>query len=98
MKKISAEEFDRKFDAGEDIDEYLDHSRASRPAIAALAQQAREATGLSQAAFAERYRIPLSTFRDWEQGQRVPDAAAKNYLRLIAKMPEEVARALEDAA
>jgi DNA-binding transcriptional regulator YiaG len=62
MKKISAEEFDRKFDAGEDIDEYLDHSKASRPAIAALAQQAREATGLSQAAFAERYRIPLSTF------------------------------------
>jgi putative transcriptional regulator len=72
--------------------------KASRPAIAALAQQAREATGLSQTAFAERYRIPLSTFRDREQGQRVPDAAAKNYLRLIAKMPEQVARALEDAA
>jgi putative transcriptional regulator len=98
MKKISAEEFDRRFEAGEDIEESLDHSKAWRPGIAALAKRAREATGLSQAAFAERFRIPLSTFQDWEQGQRVPDAAAKNYLRLIAKIPEEVARALEDAA
>nr|WP_295986613.1 CopG family transcriptional regulator [uncultured Agrobacterium sp.] len=28
MKTISAEEFDRKFDQGEDIDEYLDWSTA----------------------------------------------------------------------
>lgn len=34
MKKtstISASEFDRKFDAGEDVSEYLDWSKASRP-------------------------------------------------------------------
>ncbi|PPJ45950.1 CopG family transcriptional regulator [Rhizobium sp. KAs_5_22] len=31
MKKISAEEFDRKFDDGEDISEYVDWSKASRP-------------------------------------------------------------------
>ncbi len=30
MKKITAEEFDRKFDNGEDIDEYLDFSTAVR--------------------------------------------------------------------
>ncbi|MDR2574710.1 MAG: antitoxin [Desulfovibrio sp.] len=30
-KRISAEEFDRKFDAGEDISEYLDFDRAVRP-------------------------------------------------------------------
>jgi hypothetical protein len=28
---ISAEEFDRKFDAGEDISEYVDWSKARRP-------------------------------------------------------------------
>ena len=28
MKKITAEEFDAKFDDGEDIDEYLDFSTA----------------------------------------------------------------------
>lgn len=31
MKTISAEEFDRKFDAGEDISEYVDLSTATRP-------------------------------------------------------------------
>lgn len=97
-KEIEADELDRLFDEGEDIDQYIDWSSGRRPGIAALAGKAREATGLSQAAFAERYEIPLSTFQDWEQGQRVPDAAAKNYLRLIAKMPDVVADALKDAA
>ncbi|WP_029618670.1 type II toxin-antitoxin system BrnA family antitoxin [Pseudorhizobium marinum] len=31
MKTISAEEFDRKFDDGEDISEYIDWSKATRP-------------------------------------------------------------------
>jgi hypothetical protein len=31
MKTISAEEFDRKFDDGEDISDYLDWSTATRP-------------------------------------------------------------------
>jgi hypothetical protein len=31
MKIISAKELDRKFDDGEDISEYLDWSKASRP-------------------------------------------------------------------
>ena len=33
MKTISAEEFDRKFDDDEDIDDYLDWSKASRPGL-----------------------------------------------------------------
>lgn len=33
MKKISAAEFDRKFDEGEDISEYVDWSKASRPGL-----------------------------------------------------------------
>ena len=31
MKKITAKAFDEKFDNGEDISEYLDFSRATRP-------------------------------------------------------------------
>lgn len=31
MKKITAKELDRKFDAGEDITEYLDFSKVRRP-------------------------------------------------------------------
>lgn len=34
MKTISAEEFDRKFDDGEDISEYVDWSTATRPNLA----------------------------------------------------------------
>lgn len=33
MKKISAAEFERKFDAGEDISDHVDWSRATRPGI-----------------------------------------------------------------
>ena len=32
-KTISAEEFDRRFDAGEDISEYVDWSKARRPGL-----------------------------------------------------------------
>lgn len=33
MKKISAAEFDRKFDDGEDLSEYVDWSKAKRPGL-----------------------------------------------------------------
>jgi predicted DNA binding CopG/RHH family protein len=35
MKTISAEEFDRRFDDGEDMADYIDWSRATRPGLAA---------------------------------------------------------------
>ena len=33
MKKISTAEFDRKFDDGEDMSDYVDWSKARRPAL-----------------------------------------------------------------
>lgn len=65
---------------------------------AMLARRTRAATGLSQTAFAARFGIPVGSLRDWEQGRRAPDAAAQSYLRVIARMPDAVARALRDAA
>ena len=53
---------------------------------------------LSQEEFSAKFRIPLGTLRDWEQGRKEPDAAAKAYLTVIARDPEMVARALETAA
>jgi hypothetical protein len=41
-----------------------------------------------------RYRIPVGTLRDWEQGRKEPDAAAKAYLHVIATDPEMVRKAL----
>jgi putative transcriptional regulator len=50
---------------------------------------------LSQEEFAARYHIPLGTVRDWEQRRKEPDAAARAYLRVIAREPETVRKALK---
>ena len=53
---------------------------------------------LSQAAFAERYGIPVGTLRDWEQDRRQPDQTARVLLAVIEREPEAVDRALKSAA
>ena len=58
----------------------------------------RERLGLTQEVFAERYRIPLGTLRDWEQRRKFPDAPARAYLMVIEKNPEAVAAMLRGAA
>jgi putative transcriptional regulator len=54
----------------------------------------RRALGFSQEEFAEHFHIPIGTLRDWEQGRKEPDAAAKAYLRVIAREPNTVRKAL----
>jgi putative transcriptional regulator len=54
----------------------------------------RKRLGLSQAEFAARFHVPVGTLRDWEQNRRQPDAPAFAYLRVIAREPDMVARAL----
>jgi putative transcriptional regulator len=58
----------------------------------------RDRLGITQEAFAARYRIPLGTLRDWEQGRKFPDAPARAYLTIIARDPGVVANLLGDAA
>lgn len=58
----------------------------------------RRALGISQEDFAARYRIPLGTLRDWEQGRVAPDQAARAYLTVIARNPEAVRKALNPPA
>ncbi len=55
----------------------------------------RRALHLTQEEFAARYRIPVGTLRDWEQGRLEPDQPARAYLRAIAGDPEGVKRALD---
>lgn len=55
----------------------------------------RRALALTQEEFAARFRIPLRTVRDWEEGAAVPDETARAYLRAIAGDAEAVRRALE---
>ncbi len=54
----------------------------------------RRALGLSQEEFAARFHIPLGTLRDWEQGRKEPDAAARAYLVVIGRNPQAVREAL----
>lgn len=62
------------------------------PDVAAI----RRRLGMSQAAFAETFHIPLATLRDWEQRRRVPDQAARAYLRVIARASDAVRAALAE--
>ena len=55
----------------------------------------RRALGLTQEEFAARFQIPLGTLRDWEQGRSEPDQPARAYLKVIARDPEGVRRALQ---
>ena len=54
----------------------------------------RKRQNLSQADFADRYGLNVSTVRDWEQNRRSPDRAAMVLLSVIDREPEAVTRAL----
>jgi putative transcriptional regulator len=55
----------------------------------------RRALGITQEEFAAQFQIPLGTLRDWEQGAKEPERAARAYLRLIAQDPKAIRRALK---
>lgn len=49
---------------------------------------------LTQVAFAGRYGFTVGAVRDWEQGRRQPEAAARILLKVIEKRPDIVAEVL----
>jgi putative transcriptional regulator len=55
----------------------------------------RQRLHMSQQRFAETYRIPLPTLKNWEQGRRSPDAPAAAYLQAIARQPKAIKEALQ---
>ncbi len=55
-------------------------------------------TGLSQVAFARRFTFSSEAVRDWEQGRRWPEQAARTLLMMmIDKEPEAIDRVLAAA-
>ena len=85
----------------ESLGEALEHAKGKKtgarehsvevPDVRAL----REELHMSQADFANAYRIPLSTLKGWEQKRRSPDATAAAFLSVIARLPEETRAALQ---
>src|SRR5271154_7185290 len=57
----------------------------------------RDRLGLSRPAFAERFGLAVAAVRDWEQGLRRPDPAARVLLLVIARSPEAVAAAVAES-
>ena len=49
---------------------------------------------MTQHEFADAYRIPLATLKNWEQGRRAPDAPAAAYLQAISREPLVIREAL----
>ena len=97
MKKMDIEKVAAAIeaDAGEslpDLRQALAEARAGLGRVTTreqmLVRQAREKSGLTQAAFAERIETPVATLRDWEQGRFVPPGGVLCLLRLIIKHPE----------
>lgn len=65
-----------------------------KPAHGQVIKFTRRRLRLTQEEFSEQFQIPLGTLRDWEQAKSVPDQAAQAFLRVIARDPEAVRKAL----
>lgn len=75
----------------------LSDGELDRLTAARHVRQVRAHTGLSQAVFAQTFRINVARLRDLEQGRTQPDSAVLAYLAVIDKEPDAVRRALESA-
>jgi putative transcriptional regulator len=72
-------------------------SRAWHPPAAVDVRAIRARTGLSQPNFAKRFGFSVGAVREWEQGRRRPEAAARVLLLIIASKPEVVDEVLAAA-
>jgi len=72
-------------------------ARVHLPPGAVDVRAIRARLGLSRPAFAERFGLAVAAVRDWEQGLRRPDPAARVLLLVIARSPDVVADAVAEA-
>jgi putative transcriptional regulator len=54
----------------------------------------RRRLGMTQVQFCDAFGFDVLALREWEQGRRTPERTARAYLRVIAKAPGAVHRAL----
>ncbi len=55
----------------------------------------RERLGLTQEEFAKRYRLPLRSLQEWEQGRKRPAPGTMTLLLAISRKPKALADALK---
>lgn len=76
----------------------VEPARAFVPPAVLDVAAVRRKTGLSQDMFAKRYGFSAAAVRDWEQGRRKPEAAARTLLLIIEKDRAAVDRVLASVA
>ena len=84
------EDIDRQCDDDEDL--VRDVTELGRPLPDAKA--IRMKLGLGQDAFAAAIGVPVGTLRNWEQRRSIPDPAGVSLLRVVAREPDAVFKAL----
>lgn len=67
---------------------------AAEPDVFSIRRSLPGSPYMTQAEFASRFGLSPATVRDWEQGRRQPDAAARVLLTVIAHNPAAVDAAL----
>lgn len=95
LAALTEEEIERN--ARDDADNPpLTEGELARMRSARFVRQVREKLGLSQSAFAKRFRINLGRLRDLEQGRTAADSALVAYLQVIARAQKTVERVLAE--
>ncbi|MEO5332796.1 MAG: helix-turn-helix domain-containing protein [Magnetococcus sp. YQC-5] len=56
----------------------------------------RNRVNLTQEEFAEKFGFPVSTIRNWEQGRRQPEGAARTLLKMISCKPDLVYQIMQE--
>jgi putative transcriptional regulator len=77
-------------------EEILAAGRRIQPEAVEDVRALRAQLGLSQEAFAARFGFSVDAIRQYESHRRTPTGPARTLLRVIARDPDAVARALAD--
>jgi putative transcriptional regulator len=75
----------------------IEPARAHLPADAIDVRAIQKKLGVGRPAFAERFGLAVTAVRDWEQGLRWPDPAARVLLMVIGRNPDVVAETVAEA-
>lgn len=59
-------------------------------------KQLREKTGLSQKQFADKFKIPVSSLRNWEQEKRSPPEYLPGMIKEIIRLEAELNERKDD--
>lgn len=92
--KIDTRRVDQTSEQDIEQQRQLDDTEAAQDA-GKYVRKIRRRLGLSQSEFSDRIDVPLETIRNWEQGKRSPNGAAKSLLRILDKAPEAALEALK---